>query len=586
METGEGIDMGRKRSDTPGRGKSEPHESAGLRSRAEIRPAEKGPAEMRPADLERLVHELQAHRIELEMQNEELKRVQSEIAKSRQKYIDLYDFAPVGYFSFDRNGVITEANLTGASLVGIERSRLVGKPFSLFVSRQHRDTFFTHRRKTQKTGRTERCELLVQRKDGSLVPVLMESVTAADKAGNVIIRSAVMDITEARDELEQRVRERTEELRRQAELLELSHEAILVRDLDNRIIFWSRGASETYGWTKAEALGNVAHVLLKIESSLFEDLTAGLMEKGRWEGEQVHTRKDGAQITILSRQALQRDETSRPIAIFEINIDVTSERGLEEHLRQAQKMEAIGTLAGGIAHDFNNMLAVIIGNAELALDDISGNEGPVRNIEQILKASGRARDLVKQILTFSPKKEQEKNALHLTPLVEETCKLLRSSLPGAVRMKLDLRAASDTVIGDPTQLQQVLMNLCTNAAHAMRERGGILLISLADVACTRPDKMPEADMTPGIYVKLGVKDTGTGMAENVQKRMFEPFFTTKETGQGTGMGLAVVYGVVKDHGGAISVQSKMGEGSTFTIFLPCADAAAKEGQEETFRPSS
>ena len=261
--------------------------------------------------------------------------------------------------------------------------------------------------------------------------------------------------------------------------------------------------------------------------------------------------------------------------------DVTDKERAEQQLRQAQKMEAIGTLAGGIAHDFNNMLAVIIGNAELALGQPGGKAGPRRNVEQIFNAARRASDLVKQILMFSRKTEEGKIALKLTPLVKETCKLLRGSLPSTIHMKLDLRTTFCAVMGDPSQIQQVLMNLCINAAHAMREKGGTLSISIADVAFAPLDTKPVADMEPGSYVRLSVRDTGTGMTEDVQKRMFEPFFTTKEVGQGTGMGLAAVYGIVKSHGGLISVRSKAGVGSTFTIFFPCADAAPKEIREET-----
>ncbi len=263
-----------------------------------------------------------------------------------------------------------------------------------------------------------------------------------------------------------------------------------------------------------------------------------------------------------------------------LKVETKEREQAESQLRQAQKMEAIGTLAGGVAHDFNNMLAIILGNAELALDDLDGKPEARGNIEQIVKASKRATGLVRQILAFSRKTEPGKNSLMLAPLVKETYQLLRGALPSTINTELDLNAASDAIIGDPSQIQQVLMNLATNAAHAMEERGGTLLIGLSTVTLTDPDQMPEPDMQPGCYVKLCVKDTGTGMAEDVQRRMFEPFFTTKELGKGTGMGLAVAYGIVRSHGGAISVESKVGEGSNFAIVLPCAGAAEKKEQGE------
>ena len=188
--------MGRKTKDAAGHGTSERHRSSSLRTRAEKLLAEKGLEGIRPADAARLVHELQVHEIELEMQNEELKRAQWEVEESREKYVDLYDFAPIAYFSFDQNGVITNANLAAASLVGIERTRLIGTPFSLFVTPRYRDIFFAHRRKAQETAQAETCELLIQRKDGSFVPVLMKSVAVPDTTGSVTTRAAVTDITE------------------------------------------------------------------------------------------------------------------------------------------------------------------------------------------------------------------------------------------------------------------------------------------------------------------------------------------------------------------------------------------------------
>ena len=213
------------------------------------------------------------------------------------------------------------------------------------------------------------------------------------------------------------------------------------------------------------------------------------------------------------------------------------------------------------------------------MDDLENSPEPRRNVEQIVKASKRASDLVKQILAFSRKTAAGKNTLMLTPLIKETCKLLRSTVPTTIKMELDFHARNDTILGDPAQIQQVLMNLATNAVYEMRERGGTLTIALSDLAFLRQDTMPDADMKPGRYVKLSVKDTGDGMTEEVQKRVFEPFFTTKGAGLGTGMGLAVVYGIVKNHGGAVTLVSNPGEGAVFTIFLPFFDAVIEEEPE-------
>ena len=244
---------------------------------------------------------------------------------------------------------------------------------------------------------------------------------------------------------------------------------------------------------------------------------------------------------------------------------------LEEQLRQAHKMEALGTLTGGIAHDFNNILAAIMGFSEMSLDDAEPGSLLEKNLRHILNSSFRARDLIRQMLTFSRKTEYEIKPLPLTPLIKETAKLLRASIPTTVQIDVNTESTSDVVLANATGIQQIIMNLCMNAAHAMRERGGTLTIGLSD---GEPGLL---SLPPGRYIELSVRDTGTGMNAEVQKRIFEPFFTTKEVGQGTGMGLAVVYGIVKSMKGEITVESRPGEGSTFRVLIP--KAVTKEASD-------
>jgi PAS domain S-box-containing protein len=243
---------------------------------------------------------------------------------------------------------------------------------------------------------------------------------------------------------------------------------------------------------------------------------------------------------------------------------------LELQLRQKQKMEAIGTLAGGIAHDFNNILGAIQGYAELSLDDLS-EDSPVREkIEQILSCSDRAAKLVKQILTFSRKDEleREKEPLQIVPIIKEVLDMLRSSLPTTIKIDQKIQTESSIVLADPTQIHQILVNLCTNASHAMHEKGGILEVSLTDINLEHQTRIGEELLEQGFYVKLSVSDTGCGMKKEVLERIFEPFFTTKNVNEGTGLGLSVVHGIVKGHGGAIMVSSTPGKGTIFEIYLP------------------
>ena len=247
--------------------------------------------------------------------------------------------------------------------------------------------------------------------------------------------------------------------------------------------------------------------------------------------------------------------------------DVTGKRALELQLQQAQKMEAIGTLAGGIAHDFNNILSAIIGYTELSLDDIEKNSSLYQNLQEIFRASGRAKDLVKQILTFSRQAKQEIKPVQVKLIIKEAIKFLRASLPSNIEIHQEIESGS-LVMADPTQIHQLLMNLCTNAGHAMREKGGLLEIKLSDVTFGNGFQAEHRELKPGSYIQLIINDTGDGMSENLVERIFDPFFTTKEKGEGTGMGLSVVHGIVGSYGGKIFVNSQLGKGSTFKIYLP------------------
>jgi PAS domain S-box-containing protein len=242
---------------------------------------------------------------------------------------------------------------------------------------------------------------------------------------------------------------------------------------------------------------------------------------------------------------------------------------LEAMFVQSQKMEAIGSLAGGIAHDFNNILSAIIGNAEIALlHELSKEHGARYSIEQVCKAARRAKDLVRQILTFSRQKEEKFKEIRIGPIIKEIVEFLRASLPTTIEIRRESTAQSDTIIADPSRIHQLLTNLCTNAAHAMQKTGGILGIRLEDTVMDREAANIYPSLRPGACLKLSVSDTGHGMSDSVRERIFEPYFTTKQVGEGTGLGLAVVHGTVKSLNGAITVESKPEKGSTFTIFLP------------------
>ena len=300
----------------------------------------------------------------------------------------------------------------------------------------------------------------------------------------------------------------------------------------------------------------------------------------------------GATLDITEHKRLEEELSKRQVELelrvqertaeltqaYDKLMEETKERAkLEEQLRQSQKMEAIGTLAGGIAHDFNNILAAIIGFTEMVEEDLPPESQSRPRIGRVLKAASRGKDLVRQILAFSRKTELERKPLSLSSVIHETFQLLRASLPTTIEMNLGAKATRDTILATPAEVQQIIMNLATNAFFAMREKGGVLSISTTDIDFEPDSPVLDADVEPGEYVQLVIADTGHGMEHHVMQRVFEPFFTTKGVGEGTGMGLAVVYGIVKSLHGTIAVESEPGKGSTFRICLPVA--RADENQE-------
>ncbi|MCX5826922.1 MAG: ATP-binding protein [Deltaproteobacteria bacterium] len=317
------------------------------------------------------------------------------------------------------------------------------------------------------------------------------------------------------------------------------------------------------------------------------ELLRQIKEKGSVTNyEVILKRRDGMPVTVETNSHLYFDDAGNFAGVEGIFRDITERkraeedhRKLETQLIQAQKMEAIGTLAGGIAHDFNNILSGIMGYSELCLKAVQDRPKVHHHMEQVLKAAERARDLVRQILTFSRKAEQEKKPIALAPIVKEVFNFMRASLPTTIEIIQKIEETADVIMADPTQMHQVLINLCTNAGHAMRETGGVLEIGLEEVVINADDRLHRPPIRHGHYLVLTVRDTGQGIPQENLVRIFEPYFTTKEKGAGTGLGLAVVHGIVKDHGGEIRVYSEVGKGTIFRVYLPLLVKQAEGGKD-------
>lgn len=410
--------------------------------------------------------------------------------------------------------------------------------------------------------------------------------TAIEK--NHALMSAQQELRALNETLEHRVEKRTAELKkeiarreitekalRQSEqqlqdILTHSHTGVLVLDAEtHRIVDANAVAVKMIALPGEAILGeSVDRFICSSPESYLGILPEQAIDRSEYRlrtaaGSELPVLRSTSEMTIAGKARIIE-------SFIDISVRKEAEKDrleLEKQLFRAQKMEAIGTLAGGIAHDFNNILGAVIGYTEMILYGLW--DSPWRSkLEKIIKICERAKDLVQQILTFSRHSDEERKPVQPAFLIKESLKLLRSSLPSTIEIRPLISAATGTIMADPTRIHQIMMNLCTNAAHAMRKTGGILEVSLANRDVRKEDLSMDFQLEPGPYIVLKVRDTGPGIAPEIQNRIFEPFFTTKGPGEGTGLGLSVVYGIVKNYHGTLTVESKAGQGATFEIFLP------------------
>ncbi len=396
-----------------------------------------------------------------------------------------------------------------------------------------------------------------------------------DKLGAPLLERSIRYAIE-RKRAEQKISE-------QAALLDVATDAILVRDLDNQILFWNKGAERLYGWKALEAVGkNVLDLLDGEQQAKLKKVQKILLQNGEWQGELHQLTKDDKEVIVESRWTLVRDEEGLPKSILVVNTDITQKKQLEAQFLRAQRMESIGTLASGIAHDLNNVLTPILMTAQL-LEAEPQEERYQRLLPVLVANAKRGANLVKQVLSFAKGLEGKFTILQVKHLISEIKQIIKETFPKSLEIRTDIPQSLWTVSGDATQLHQVLMNLCVNARDAMPD-GGRLSICAENQFIDRSYAQMHLDAQVGSYIVVTVTDTGMGIPPEILDRIFEPFFTTKELGKGTGLGLSTVMGIIKSHNGFINVSSVIGKGTEFKVYIPAIESTEAEVLEDTELP--
>ena len=513
------------------------------------------------------------------------KQAEEVIKISERNYREIFNASNEAIFVHDmETGAILDVNRTMCEMFGYTCEEAVKlnvgdlsqgePPYTIDHARQWV-------RKAVEEG-PQRFEWLAKRKSGELFWD-ETNLKHAVISGQDRILAFVSDITD-RKQAEEALQKSEEKYRLLADNVS---DVIWVRDMNLHLTYVSPSITHQTGYTVEETMARMLEETLTPDSlKLALEVYTEELEIEKCEQKDLFRSrtieleikcKDGSTIWTELKMSFLRDQFGNPTGIIGVTRNITDRRQFEAQLQQTHKMEAIGTLAGGIAHDFNNILGIILGNTELALDDVPKWNPARLNLEEVRTASLRAKDVIRQLLSFARKTQLEKKPTNIIPIVKESLKLLRSSISTSIEIRQNIPKDVDTILADPTQINQVLINLCTNADHAMPD-GGIIEVTIKNVELDEDTAAQHSELNPVRYVNLTVSDTGHGISQEEIDRIFDPYYTTKEVGKGTGMGLAVVHGIVKGHSGLITVESELGKGTTFSIFFP---VVLKEAVVET-----
>ncbi|HEY9248668.1 MAG TPA: PAS domain S-box protein, partial [Rariglobus sp.] len=499
----------------------------------------------------------------------ERRQAETALALSESRYRMLVEQASDGIFTVSNEGRYTDVNARGLEMLHYGREEFLGLYLGDLIAQEDHPRLAVELDALRK-GETRVSDFKIRRSDGSWFDAEISARALPD--GQLL--GIVRDLTERRRS-EQALRESEERFRQLAENI---NEVFWMNDPATGEILYISPAYETIWGRTRESLYRDPKTWMDAIHAEDRDrvIAADDADSGSYHEIYRIVRPDGTLRWIRDRAFPIKDANGEVYRIVGTAEDITEWRKLEEQFRQAQKLEAIGTLAGGIAHDFNNILGAIIGYIELTKIGLQGNATAHQYLDMVLQGAHRAASLVRQILAFSRQQEQQRVVVQLRHVVAEPLKLLRATIPAMIEFDVSLANDLPVVLADPTQVHQVVMNLCTNAAHAMKDRPGRLVVNLDKFVMDGRQPEIGAHLKPGLYVRLTVQDTGCGMDRGTQDRIFEPFFTTKGPGEGTGLGLSVVHGIMQGHDGAVTVQSQVGEGTTFHLYFPAEGVPAEE----------